>query len=704
MNPQRNIQNRIKFSNFAAAMLRCSGFIYKIVCIWIISLCLFSCAPKPELGWVPDIESVSALVTDNNCVLTAVASVDLAEGYSCGFLYGKNEDNMLQVQATVEGRKFNCILELLDYDSEYLYKAYVSNGRNEIFSSSGHFRTSAEASEEYSMILPFHTKEVGRFASRFTFEVGGNTDFSVTVPEDVDWLRCGTNGRTCIVFIETNNTKHPRSCEIVFRNLSDDKEDTLVVYQQAADASQTNLPYSEVILPPTEIHTWMTLLMDQNISVTPLDDDSADAGWLSCGSVTNIPYGYSEVFFRTEENTADHDRTAGFIVSYDGYDSVITVKQKAHNAIIEFEDPFVEIVLVDAFDQDGDGKLSYKEVAQITIADAEKIDFSGLDIRAFEELNHFSELWYLQHPSFAGTRIERIQFPYMLSGIGDGLFENCTELKEIELNCISVGNHAFRGCTGLKNIRGEVSGEKAFEGCTALETVEQQYPGVADQAFMDCTSLNSFEFRIKLMQDSRIGYEAFRGCVSLPEISIPDVVGEIADRAFYNCSSLAAVYMERFDPPVLGNDVFAGTSPDLKIYVRPESLSKYQAAWPLMADRIIAADLEGEDADKIILPFHYLSLEPWETEFTIEVGGTAEFEVEISTLNSLPIITYQRDGRKCTVSFEENSTLFDQRWSVIFRNRSNDQCEILTVSHKSISENQENLSFNTMDIPSLLSY
>ena len=58
------------------------------------------------------------------------------------------------------------------------------------------------------------------------------------------------------------------------------------------------------------------------------------------------------------------------------------------------------------------------------------------------------------------------------------------------------------------------------------------------------------------MSDGYIGYEAFRGCSSLPEISIPDVIEAIDDRAFYGCSSLTAVYMERFDPPILGEDVF----------------------------------------------------------------------------------------------------------------------------------------------------
>lgn len=662
-------------------------FIYMIVSIGIVLLCLLSCAPKPEIEWVPEIKSVSAKVTDNTCVLTAETSADLTEGYACGFLYGKDEDNMQRVQVSPDGPKFDLTLESLDYETEYFYRAFVGNGRNEICSDIRHFRTLATEQAENSMILPFHTKEVGRLSSRFTMEVGGNADFSVAVPDEVDWLRCGTNGRSCIVFVETNDTEYSRSCDILFRNLSDDSCDTLTVYQQAADTSDSNLPYNDVVLPPIKVHTWITLLMDQDINVSPLDDGSEQAQWLRCSSVTNMPYGYSEVFFIAEENTTDQDRTARFIVSYDGYDSVISVTQKACNAVIEFEDPFVEIVLVDAFDQDGDGKLSYAEAANLTINDAEKIDFSGLDIRSFEELNCFTEFWHLQAPSFAGSKIERIRFPHRLSGLGNGMFENCTELKEIELNCIDVWNNTFRGCTGLKDVRAVVYGENAFEGCTALETVQQQYAGVARQAFLNCSALKSFEFRIKYMSDSHIGYEAFRGCSSLPEISIPDVVEVVDDRAFYDCSSLTAVYMERFDPPALGVDVFTGTSPDLKIYVRPESLSKYKDAWSSVAERITVLDTDQNGTNSIVLPFHHISLESWKTEFTVEVGGTAEFEVEISTLNSLPIITYQRDGRKCTVSFEENSTLFDQRWSVIFRNRSNGQCEILTVSHKSISEN-----------------
>lgn len=77
-----------------------SSFIYKIIGIGLMFLCLLSCAPKPELEWIPEIKSVSAKVTDNTCVLTA--------------------------ETSAEGKKFNFILESLDYDTDYVYTQAAS--------------------------------------------------------------------------------------------------------------------------------------------------------------------------------------------------------------------------------------------------------------------------------------------------------------------------------------------------------------------------------------------------------------------------------------------------------------------------------------------------------------------------------------------------------------------------------------------------
>lgn len=45
-------------------MLSHSGFIYKIIGIGFIFFYLLSCAPRPEIEWVPEIKSVSAKVSD----------------------------------------------------------------------------------------------------------------------------------------------------------------------------------------------------------------------------------------------------------------------------------------------------------------------------------------------------------------------------------------------------------------------------------------------------------------------------------------------------------------------------------------------------------------------------------------------------------------------------------------------------------------
>lgn len=157
--------------------------------------------------------------------------------------------------------------------------------------------------------------------------------------------------------------------------------------------------------------------------------------------------------------------------------------------------------------------------------------------------------------------------------------------------------------------------------------------------------------------------------------------------------------MERFDPPIIGEDVFTGTNTDLKIYVHPESLSKYQDAWPSVAEKITAHDYGGSEADSMVLPFHYISLNSWETEFFVEVGGNAEFDVDIPPWDTSIPLTCRRDGRKCIFSLLENTTRYHRKWAVVFKNLHNGQCEVLNVYQKNITESESNIPFNIKTIP-----
>jgi uncharacterized protein (TIGR02145 family) len=223
----------MKISNFVADMPSHSSFIYKIIGIGVMFLCLLSCAPKPELEWIPEIKSVSAKVTDNTCVLTAETSAELAGGYDCGFLYGKTKDNMRRVKASAEGKKFNFILESLDYDTDYVYRAYVSNGRNEICSEVSYFRILKEKETPKSMTLPFNTIEVGAKESEFLVDVGGEADFTVNIPDTVAWVFYRRDNRTCRFQVKANPETDDRRCDVVSTNLSDNQSDTLSVVQAA---------------------------------------------------------------------------------------------------------------------------------------------------------------------------------------------------------------------------------------------------------------------------------------------------------------------------------------------------------------------------------------------------------------------------------------------------------------------------------------
>ena len=71
---------------------------------------------------------------------------------------------------------------------------------------------------------------------------------------------------------------------------------------------------------------------------------------------------------------------------------------------------------------------------------------------------------------------------------------------------------------------------------------------IGDYAFKSCIGLTSVTIPNSI---TSIGYYAFRGCSSLTSVTIPNSVTSIGNNAFYNCSSLTAIYvpcgeMERF--------------------------------------------------------------------------------------------------------------------------------------------------------------
>lgn len=108
-----------------------------------------------------------------------------------------------------------------------------------------------------------------------------------------------------------------------------------------------------------------------------------------------------------------------------------------------------------------------------------------------------------------------VSFP--VGSIADSVFENHTELQEIQLpsstNCI--GKKAFAGCTNLTLVSSgnylKDIGESAFEGCEELENIvfKGNVTDIGAQAFKGCTNLHNVYFEGNTVP--KLGDNAFEG-------------------------------------------------------------------------------------------------------------------------------------------------------------------------------------------------
>lgn len=139
--------------------------------------------------------------------------------------------------------------------------------------------------------------------------------------------------------------------------------------------------------------------------------------------------------------------------------------------------------------------------------------------------------------------------------IGAGAFYNCSSIQRITLsNAITeIADSTFYGCTNLvgigfnstdRNSKLETIGSSAFMGCVSLRQIDlsqTRVKTIGTQAFAFCTALT--KTNLNAVEDfqsgddsdytlTTLGSYAFYDCTALSEVSIPDSVTVLGDRAF----------------------------------------------------------------------------------------------------------------------------------------------------------------------------
>ena len=144
---------------------------------------------------------------------------------------------------------------------------------------------------------------------------------------------------------------------------------------------------------------------------------------------------------------------------------------------------------------------------------------------------------------------------YSVTSVGNYAFRGCSGLTTVTLpaSVTSVGDYAFQNCSVLSSVAIPSAthiGSYAFDGCGALKsvTLPNATPYIADYAFYG-SGVASLNIPAAVTQ---IGKGAFQNCGGLQEITIPEAVTYIGEDAFKGCAGLTTVHFNAVNCTTMG--------------------------------------------------------------------------------------------------------------------------------------------------------
>lgn len=255
-----------------------------------------------------------------------------------------------------------------------------------------------------------------------------------------------------------------------------------------------------------------------------------------------------------------------------------------------------ESVLRFELNQAGDGYIlvGYEFLMADTVIPTEH---NGLPVLAIAE-GAFKACSQLESVRFGhGSRVETI---------GESAFAGCYSLQTIDLpsTLTSIGGRAFEGCnrlavTSYGGARYLGNEENPYllllkaESVTLTSCQVHEDTRLVDQsAFGSCSKLTSLTFEGE-SQVIFIGQNAFAGCSSLKEFTLPRGVKVLGGQAFRNCRQLVSVSIAADSAlEVIGTGAFTGCSM-LESLSIPKSVRSLGADAFKGCDKLLHTESEG---------------------------------------------------------------------------------------------------------------
>ena len=185
-----------------------------------------------------------------------------------------------------------------------------------------------------------------------------------------------------------------------------------------------------------------------------------------------------------------------------------------------------------------------------------------LDCKSLKSVTLPDNLTYIGMYAFSNCGLTNITIPNSVKSVDVCAFARCAALSAATIpdSVTSIGGGVFAGCSGLKTVnigRGvralgryrwvvqagivlEDSG--MFEGCSSLTnlTIPDSVRRIDERAFWGCECLESISIPESV---TYIGSDAFHGCSNLVSVTIPNGVTNIMAKTFLGCAALSHVTM-----------------------------------------------------------------------------------------------------------------------------------------------------------------
>lgn len=351
-------------------------------------------------------------------------------------------------------------------------------------------------------------------------EAVSGKNVSIKIPEGYGWIQEGNKESTNTFYltVSENSSLDNREGFVSFTDAESGFSENVNILQLSKDA---------IVVSKSSYSFGLeggTLAMEvvSNMQVNA----SSDADWLSLTKSKAVD---SQLVFSIAGAEAGTDRTGVITLRSGSAVQKISVRQFPMDSPIVFECKAVKDRLVELFDADCDGELSYKEAAEVTtlmnVFRQPLVDLYS--ITAFDELQYFTGLKEIAPATFSGANnLNKVTLPPGIKVIGGGAFA-----------AAQLGMESYeQGVRGLDTIvlpEGlEEIGQSAFAGRPLSNGVvfPSTLKTIKSYAFYNCCYYpngNTYDVNVK--------------CIGLKKIVLPESVERIYDRAFYHCDGLESV-------------------------------------------------------------------------------------------------------------------------------------------------------------------